>query len=247
MAPRPGRSASPTSLIGGKCTASAEQAQEGEIARGRFLRLLLDVAVDLLERGARMELAEQLLQPLAHPALAQQPVIGALLRGEREQRARRHVLGRRRQIGAALGLGDQAGVEGQHGAIAVALLVAEALAVARLEIDHAHARPVGRALAELVVGPHLQERHRHPFVEKGRQRVLGGDHEVGLGGAAAAVLDHLVLAAHLVEVELHQVVDRPRRRRRRGNPIRARLRRAGSKPKSRNWMPERAISVVGLG
>ena len=185
-----------------------QQAQEGEIARDRLLRLLLDVAFDLLERGARMELAEQLLEPLAHPALAQQPVIGALLRGEREQRARRHVLGRRREIGAALGFGDQAGVEGQHGAVAVALLVAIARAVARLEIDHAHPRPVGRAFAELVVRPHLQERHRHPLVEKGRQRVLGGDHEVGLGGAAAAAFDHLVLAAHLVEVELHQVVDR---------------------------------------
>ena len=41
-----------------------QQAEEGEIARGRFLRLLLDVAVDLLERGARMQFAEQLLQPL---------------------------------------------------------------------------------------------------------------------------------------------------------------------------------------
>ena len=185
-----------------------QQAEEGEIARDRLLRLLLDVAFDLLERGARMELAEQLLEPLGHPVLAQQPVIGALLRGEHEERARRHVLGRGREIGAALGLGDQAGVEGQHGAVAVALLVAIARAVARLEIDHAHARPVGRAFAELVVGPHLQERHRHPFVEKGRQRVLGGDHEVGIGGAAAAALDHLVLAAHLVEIELHQVIDR---------------------------------------
>src|SRR6266508_4094994 len=64
----------------------------------------------------------------------------------------------------------------------MALLVAIARAVARLEIDHAHARPVGRALAELVVGPHLQEGHRHPLVEKGRQRILGGDHEVGRGG-----------------------------------------------------------------
>ena len=184
-----------------------QQAEEGEVAGDGFLRLLLDVALDLLERGARMQFAEQLLQPLRHPALAQQPVVGALLRREREQRARRHVLGRGGEIGAALGLGDQAGVEGEHAAIAVALLVAVARAVARLEIDHAHARPVGRALAELVVGPHLQEGHRHPLVEKGRQGVLGGDHEVGLGGAAAAVLDHLVLAAHLVEVELDQVVD----------------------------------------
>jgi hypothetical protein len=155
-----------------------------------------------------MQFAEQLLEPLADPALAQQPVVGALLRRERKQGAGGHVFGRRRQIGAALGLGDQAGVEGQHAAIAVALLVAEAFAIARLEVDDADARPVGRAFAELVVGPHLQERHRHPFVDEGRERILGSDDEIGLGGAAAAVLDDLVLAAHLVEIELHQVVDR---------------------------------------
>ncbi len=137
-----------------------------------------------------------------------QPVIGALLGREREERPRRHILGRGREIGAALGLGNQAGVEAQHGAVAVALLVAIARAVARLEIDHAHPRPIGRTLAELVVRPRLQEGHGHPFVEKGRQRVLGGDHEIGLGGTAATALDHLVLATHLVEVELHQVVDR---------------------------------------
>jgi hypothetical protein len=59
-------------------------------------------------------------------------VVGALVRRQSEQRAGGHVLRRRRQVGTALGLGDQAGIEGEHGAVAVALLVAEAFAVARL-------------------------------------------------------------------------------------------------------------------
>src|SRR5262249_51393969 len=171
------------------------------------LWFLLVSALGLPEGGAGMYRANRLPPPLVHPALAQQPVVGALLGGEREQRARRHVLRRGREIGAPFGLGDQAGIEGEHTAIAMALLVAVARAVARFEIDHPYARPVGRALAELVVGPHLQEGHRYPLVQEGSQRVLGGDDEVWLGGAAAAVLDHLVLPAHLVEVELDKVVD----------------------------------------
>ena len=188
-----------------------EQTEERQIAGQRLLRLLLDVVVDLLGRGARMEFAEQLLEPLRHPALAQQPVVGALLRGEREQGARGDVLGRGGEIGAALGLGDQAGVEGQHRTIAVALFVAIARTVARFEIDHAHARPVGRTFAELVVRPYLQEGHRHPLVEERCQRILGGDHEIGFGGATAAVLHDFVLAAAFVEIELHQIVDSARR------------------------------------
>src|SRR3981189_113627 len=87
MAPRPGRSASPTSLIGGEGTASARKPREAGEPGEALPRLLLDVGVDLPARGARIELAEQLLQPLGHPALAQQPVIGALLRCEHEQGA----------------------------------------------------------------------------------------------------------------------------------------------------------------
>src|ERR1700716_2374433 len=83
MAPRPGRSASPTSLIGGEWPASAsqtrkgkmkegrargQQGEKGEMAGGGLLRLLLDVSLDLLERGARLFLADRLLEPLAHPA-----------------------------------------------------------------------------------------------------------------------------------------------------------------------------------
>ena len=85
-----------------------------------------------------------------------------------------HPWARAPDVGAALGLGDQAGIEGEHAAMAeMALLVAIARAVARASRSTTRiARPVGWSLAELVVGSDLQEGHRHPLVEEGRQGVL---------------------------------------------------------------------------
>ena len=193
-------------LDGGEVRRGGQQSEEGEVARGGFLRLLLDVGFDLLDGRPWMQLAEQFLEPLIHPALAQQPVVGPLLRRQREQRPRGHVLGRRGKIGASFGLGDQAGIEGEHGAIAIALFVAVARAVAALQVDHAHARPIGRTFAELAVRAHLQEGDGNPLVKKRCQGILGGNHEVGLGGTTPTRFDHFVLAAAFVELELYQVV-----------------------------------------
>ncbi|MOA35219.1 hypothetical protein D3C78_1566530 [compost metagenome] len=116
--------------------------------------ITLQVSVQTFAGPVGTGFGVELGQPFANPALGQEPAVFTGAAGNLESHAGAHVFLVRGEVRGAVERRQDATVEGQGQAMAVAV------DIGARQFDQTHARPVARALVEAVRRHEAEERNR---------------------------------------------------------------------------------------